>query len=148
VDGATGVVVRGLAIVDAKTSGVWLKSGSGAILEGLRVVGAQGGGVRVDDSATSDLAPTIANNALSGNADFGVGIFGSVAIIDTNNITGTIKGAVGGYGILAANYEGELPSSVTISGNTVDANSRAGIVLTSGTKALIDTNNINGNGAA
>jgi len=192
VEGATGVVVQGLRIVGAETSGVWLMSGSEATLEGLQVEGTHGfgvlatkasltlrrsavsnssdvgvllwdgssgiidtnnltanlgGGLRIDDSTAPDFEPNITHNVVSDNGQFGVGVFGSVAIIDTNNITATTEGAVGGYGILAASYDGDSPSSVTVSGNTIDGSARAGIVLTLGTKAIIDTNNINGNGA-
>lgn len=193
VEGATGVVIRGVAVVGAKGTGVWLKNGSDAKLEGVRVEGAQGfgvlatkaqlsvtrssisnasgtgvqfwdgssgiidtnnltanvgGGVRVDDSTSSMSVPTISNNAITGNGSFGVGVFGALAIIDTNNITGTLKGAVGGYGIVAANYDGDAPSDVTISGNSITGSARAGVYLATGTTAIIDTNNINENGVA
>ncbi len=120
VDGALGVTLRGLHIVDAAGSGVWV-SGGGATLEGSRVEGttapeAAPFGYGVLASSGADLM--LKTSVVSGSAGVGVLVSGAHGIIIQNQITGN-----GAGGVRVESSSGD----VRVEANTLDANVEVGV---------------------
>jgi parallel beta-helix repeat protein len=129
---ATGVTLRGLSIVSPRRTGVWLKSGSEAVLEAVRVEGATGFGVLAMKSRLE-----LRTSLVKGSSSVGVELWdGSTGIIDTNDLSANTGG---GLRIDDATSMDDAPQ---ITNNTLSGNGDFGIGVF-GSVAIIDTNDLN-----
>jgi len=144
-----GLVICRSLIQGSWLAGVLVSGGTGEI-DRSTITGNRGGGIRVE-SASGEVS--IHDNELDSNEEAGIGVYSSKALI-ANNIIKNTKGTGLlniGDGVVVSRlkdvndvYLGE--SDVAISGNTIQASARVGVLFSAGARGSITGNTITENG--